>query len=116
MAIGPENPWWWDVLENGPASRWAMVFDVDWAHPEPHLRERVLLPVLGDHYGRVLEAGDLRLGWDGQRFTIRYHEHRFPVAPRSLNELLAMAAERAESAELAFIADALEALAHIDGG
>jgi (1->4)-alpha-D-glucan 1-alpha-D-glucosylmutase len=110
MAIGPENPWWWDVLENGPASRWAMAFDVDWAHPEPHLRERVLLPVLGDHYGRVLEAGDLRLGWDGQRFTIRYFEQRFPVAPRSLNELLAMAAARAESPELAFIADAVVAL------
>jgi len=110
MAIGPENPWWWDVLENGPASRWAIAFDVDWAHPEPHLRERVLLPVLGDHYGRVLEAGDLRIEWDGRRFTIRYHEHRFPVAPRSLSELLALAADRAESAELAFLADALGAL------
>ncbi len=112
MAIGPQNPWWWDVLENGPASRWAMTFDVDWAHPEPHLRERVLLPVLGDHYGRVLEAGDLRLAWDGQRFTIRYHEQRFPVAPRSLDELLALAADRAASAELAFLADALGALPH----
>ncbi len=110
MAIGPENPWWWDVLENGPASRWAIAFDVDWAHPEPHLRERVLLPVLGDHYGRVLEAGDLRLEWDGRRFTVRYYEQRFPVAPRSLDELLALAAERAASAELAFLADALGAL------
>jgi (1->4)-alpha-D-glucan 1-alpha-D-glucosylmutase len=110
MAIGPENPWWWDVLENGPASRWAMAFDVDWAHPEPHLRERVLLPVLGDHYGRVLEAGELRLAWDGRRFTVRYFDHRFPVAPRSLDELLATAADRAGSAELAFLADAFGAL------
>ena len=110
MAIGPENPWWWDVLENGPASRWAMTFDVDWAHPEPHLRERVLLPVLGDHYGRVLEAGDLRLEWDGTRFTIRYHDQRFPAAPRSLDEILALAAERAGSDELAFLADAFGAL------
>ncbi|MCJ7710471.1 MAG: alpha-amylase family glycosyl hydrolase, partial [Chloroflexi bacterium] len=110
MAIGPENPWWWDVLENGPASRWAMAFDVDWAHPEPHLRERVLLPVLSDHYGRVLEAGDLRLSWDGRRFTVRYHEQRFPVAPRSLDELLSLAAERAASPELAFLADAFGAL------
>jgi (1->4)-alpha-D-glucan 1-alpha-D-glucosylmutase len=110
MAIGPENPWWWDVLENGPASRWAMTFDVDWAHPEPHLRERVLLPVLGDHYGRVLESGDLRLEWDGSRFTVRYFDKRFPVAPRSLDELLALAAERAGSAELAFLADAFGTL------
>jgi (1->4)-alpha-D-glucan 1-alpha-D-glucosylmutase len=110
MAIGPQNPWWWDVLENGPASRWAMTFDVDWAHPEPHLRERVLLPVLGDHYGRVLEAGELRLEWDGSQFTVRYHDQRFPVAPRSLDELLALAAERADSPELAFLADAFGAL------
>ena len=110
MAIGPENPWWWDVLENGPASRWAMVFDVDWAHPEQHLRERVLLPVLGDHYGRVLEAGDLRMVWDGRRFTIHYHDQRFPVAPRSLDEMLATAAERAGSPELAFLADAFGTL------
>ena len=110
MAIGPQNPWWWDVLENGPASRWAMTFDVDWAHPEPHLRERVLLPVLGDHYGRVLEAGDLRVEWDGARFTFRYHDQRFPVAPRSLDELIAVAAARAASDELAFIGDAFGAL------
>ncbi len=110
MAIGPENPWWWDVLENGPASRWAMTFDVDWDHPEPHLRERILLPVLGDHYGRVLEAGELRLAWDGRRFTIRHHQQRFPVAPRSLDELLALAAARAGSPELAFLADAFGAL------
>ncbi len=110
MAIGPENPWWWDVLENGPASLWAMAFDVDWAHPEPHLRERVLLPVLGDHYGRVLEAGDLRLAWDGRHFTVRYFDQRFPVAPRSLDELVATAAERAGSAELAFVGDAFGTL------
>src|SRR5437899_8466634 len=30
MAISPENTWWWDVLRNGPASRYAAYFDVDW--------------------------------------------------------------------------------------
>jgi (1->4)-alpha-D-glucan 1-alpha-D-glucosylmutase len=111
MAIGGiENPWWWDVLENGQASWYADVFDVDWAHPEPHLRERVLLPVLGDHYGRVLEAGDLRLAWDGRRFTIRYYEHRFPVAPPTLDALLTLAAGRVGSDELGFLADAFAAI------
>src|SRR5688572_31377535 len=55
MAVGgPENAWWWDVLENGPSSRYASYFDVDWDPPEARLRNTVLLPVLGDHYGRVL--------------------------------------------------------------
>ena len=110
MAIGSDNPWWWDVLENGPASRFASAFDVEWAHPERHLRDRVLLPILGDHYGRVLEDGELRLVWDGDRFTIRYHEHLMPVAPRSLDDLLRVAAARAGSDELAYLADAFHAL------
>jgi (1->4)-alpha-D-glucan 1-alpha-D-glucosylmutase len=62
MAIvGAENPWWWDVLENGLASRYAAYFDVDWEPPESRLRSSILLPILDDHYGRVLEAGELRL-------------------------------------------------------
>ena len=111
MAIsGPDNPWWWDVLENGPASRYASYFDVDWDPPETRLRNVVLLPVLADHYGRVLERGDLRLSRDGVAFTIRYQNHVFPVSPQSLDSLLAIAAERTRSEALAFIADALSEL------
>jgi (1->4)-alpha-D-glucan 1-alpha-D-glucosylmutase len=109
MAIGGrENPWWWDVLENGQSSRYASYFDVEWDPPESKLRNMVLLPVLGDHYGRVLEKGELRLERESDgRFTIRYHDHAFPVSPRSLDDLLASAAERCRSDDLAFIADAL---------
>ena len=108
MAIsGPDNPWWWDVLENGPASRYASYFDVDWDPPEARLRNVVLLPVLADHYGRVLERGDLRLAREGVAFTIRYQNHVFPVSPQSLDMLLATAAERTGSEALAFIAEAL---------
>lgn len=108
MAIvDRKNPWWWDVLENGPSSRYASYFDVEWDPPESKLRNMVLLPVLGDHYGRVLESGELQLerGEDG-RFIVRYHEQIFPVSPRSLDELLGSAAQRCRSDALAFIADA----------
>jgi (1->4)-alpha-D-glucan 1-alpha-D-glucosylmutase len=111
MAItGAENPWWWDVLENGPASRYAAYFDVDWEPPESRLRSSVLLPILGDHYGRVLEAGELRLERRDATFSIRYHDHAFPVSPRTLDTLLAAAAERCRSDELGFTADALGGL------
>jgi len=110
MAISADNPWWWDVLENGPASRYASYFDVDWDPPETRLRNVVLLPVLADHYGRVLERGDLRLSRDGVAFTIRYQDHVFPVSPQSLDIMLATAAERTGSEALAFIADALSEL------
>lgn len=106
MAIvSPYNPWWWDVLENGPASNYAAYFDVDWDTPEMRLRNAVLLPVLGDQYGEVLESGEIQVARDGAQMVVKYHEHRFPVAPRSLDTVLAAAAERCGSDELAFLAD-----------
>ena len=95
MAItGRENAWWWDVLENGPSSIYAAYFDVDWDPPESKLRNTVLLPILGDHYGRVLEAGELRVAREGGGFVVHYYDHTVPVAPRSLDTLLAAAAVR----------------------
>jgi (1->4)-alpha-D-glucan 1-alpha-D-glucosylmutase len=112
MAItGPENRWWEDVLRNGPASAFASFFDVDWDPPESKLRDLVLMPILGDHYGRELEAGAIRLQHEGGVFCIRYHDHVLPVAPRSLAEPLGRASElEAEEAgadalaELGFLA------------
>ncbi|HMH53300.1 MAG TPA: malto-oligosyltrehalose synthase [Candidatus Acidoferrum sp.] len=108
MAIAARgNAWWWDVLENGPSSRYASYFDVDWDPPESRLRNTVLLPVLGEHYGRALEAGAFRLHREGAAFSLTYHEHAFPVSPPSLDEPLGTAAMRVRSDTLAFIADAL---------
>ena len=120
MAItGRDNRWWWDVLENGPASRYAGYFDVDWRPPQESLRNLVLLPILGDHYGRVLEAGELRLERAAGRFEIAYHDHHMPVAPRSLDDLLRAAAARCPppaAAQLAFLADAFGNLPEATAG
>jgi (1->4)-alpha-D-glucan 1-alpha-D-glucosylmutase len=110
MAIHRNNRWWWDVLENGPASAYASYFDVDWDPPEAKLRNTVLLPVLGDHYGRILEAGEMRIVREGGSFAVRYGEEAWPLAPASADGILAAAAERCQSEELAFIADALNRL------
>ncbi len=100
-----DNRWWWDVLENGQASRYASYFDVDWRPPEAKLRDTVLMPILGDHYGREVEAGHVQVARDGGTFTFHYFDHVMPVAPRSLNDLLNEAAQRAGSDDLAFLAD-----------
>ena len=104
MAIVGGNRWWWDVLENGPSSQYASYFDVDWDPPEAKLRNTVLMPILGDHYGRVLEAGEFRLQRDGGAFTLHYYDHVLPVAPRSLDDLLAVAARQCRSMELESLA------------
>ncbi len=109
MAVGSrQNAWWWDVLENGPASLYASSFDVDWDPPDRKLRNTVLLPVLADHYGRVLEAEELRVEREGGGFVVRYRDHAFPVAPRSVDTLLAEAATALPPGE---IRDQLESLA-----
>ncbi|MFP4442083.1 MAG: malto-oligosyltrehalose synthase [Spirochaetia bacterium] len=111
MAItGPENEWWWDVLENGPSSQYASYFDVDWDLPAGHGDSKVLLPILGNHYGRILEAGELILERREGSFFIRYFDNIYPVAPRSLSGFLAGVGRTAGSPDLEFIASALEFL------
>ena len=46
-----------DVLENGPSSLYADAFDVDWDASEESLRNRVLVPILAESYGEMLESG-----------------------------------------------------------
>jgi (1->4)-alpha-D-glucan 1-alpha-D-glucosylmutase len=89
MAVGGRaNRWWWDVLASGPDSRFAGYFDIDWDPPQPELAGLVLVPVLGDHYGRVLEAGELTVAeWDGE-LCVRYFEHELPLSRHSADELL----------------------------
>jgi (1->4)-alpha-D-glucan 1-alpha-D-glucosylmutase len=77
------NAWWNDVLENGPSSPYAEFFDIDWRPVAPHLADKVLLPILGDQYGRALENQELVLALDEGRFRIRYGETLLPVDPRS---------------------------------
>ncbi|MGE5193234.1 MAG: malto-oligosyltrehalose synthase, partial [Deltaproteobacteria bacterium] len=78
-----ENAWWLDVLENGPGSPYAAFFDIEWMPLKPDLANKVLLPILGDQYGKVLEDQQLVLTFEEGAFFVRYHERRFPIATRS---------------------------------
>src|SRR5262249_45823035 len=55
----------------------------------PALRNKVHLPILGDPYGKVLEALQLRLHFEARAFFVTYYDHRFPVAPCTWNLILA---------------------------
>lgn len=93
MAASAENPWWMDVLENGPQSAFAAFFDVDW-HPHARsLEGRILLPVLGRPFGEALESCELKLVYNDGRFFIQYFESLFPLSPRSYHAILNLHAE-----------------------
>jgi (1->4)-alpha-D-glucan 1-alpha-D-glucosylmutase len=106
------NPWWRDVLENGPASPYARFFDIDWQPVKRELEHKVLLPVLGEQYGRVLESGELRVEFAEGDFALRCGDWTLPVAPRTTLIFLRRAGERLTSspAELASIVTAIEHL------
>lgn len=103
MAASHENPWWMDVLENGPSSPYADYFDIDW-HPATtkaaFLQDnRVLLPFLGSLYGNVLENCELALRLDEAGFFIQYFDHRFPLDPKSYEPIIVGLAELIERRE-----------------
>ncbi|HEX4168312.1 MAG TPA: malto-oligosyltrehalose synthase [Bryobacteraceae bacterium] len=111
MAIsGRRNRLWWDVWENGPSSRYAPYFDINWQSPDERLRNKLLVPVLGDHYGRVLSRGEVELKRQGGEFVVAYFDKEFPMAPRSLSPILHTAAATTGSEYLAFLADSLHRL------
>ncbi|WP_199727942.1 malto-oligosyltrehalose synthase [Corallococcus sp. CA049B] len=119
MGIERDNRLWLDVLENGPSSVYAKFFDVDWRPVKDELADKVLLPILGDQYGIVLERGELKLSYDSGAFHLHYYDHRLPVAPRQYATLLKHGLERlekqlgAESPHLVELLSIMTALDHL---
>lgn len=118
VATG-ENHWWNDVLENGPSSPYAGYFDIDWMPLKPDLANKVLLPVLGDQFGKVLEEGDLRLVYESGCFFLDAVQGRFPIAPRTYALILSHRLEElqarlgADSPELQEYLSIVTAISHL---
>src|SRR6266571_2161463 len=107
MGIGePTNEWWMDVLENGPSSMYAPYFDIDWCPLKSDLRDKVLLPILTDQYGRVLERGELQVHFEEGAFYLGYRNQKLPIAPGTYRFVLEVALENlAEYKDEAFYAE-----------
>src|ERR1700751_394200 len=100
------NAWWMDVLENGPSSRYAPYFDIDWQPLKSDLHTKVLLPILGDQSGRVLERGELKVCFEEGTFYVFYGDRKLPIAPGTYRYVLEIALENlAEHKEEDFYAE-----------
>jgi (1->4)-alpha-D-glucan 1-alpha-D-glucosylmutase len=120
MGIGePSNGWWMDVLENGQGSSYAAYFDIEWQPANPHLENKVLLPILEDQYGNVLEDGKLNLVYEDGAFFIHYYEAKLPIAPRTYSAILTPQSERLaetlgrDAAQLLELQSILTAISHL---
>jgi (1->4)-alpha-D-glucan 1-alpha-D-glucosylmutase len=94
MGIGSSNPWWADVLENGPSSPAARFFDIDWSPIKAELHAKLLLPILDDQYGQVLERGDLKLQFEDGTLVLNYFDHKLPINPRQAPRVYRRAVDR----------------------
>jgi (1->4)-alpha-D-glucan 1-alpha-D-glucosylmutase len=85
-----DNAWWLDVLEWGPHSPHAAVFDIDWQAHALGRTGRLLLPILGQSYGEVLERGEIKLCHDTAEgsFSAWYYAHRLPIRPSQYPRIL----------------------------
>jgi (1->4)-alpha-D-glucan 1-alpha-D-glucosylmutase len=87
-VFDPANGWWMDVLENGASSTVADHFDIDWQPVKRELAGKVLLPILGDQYGDVLERGKFRLVYEEGAFFIYSGTVKLPIAPGTYDHIL----------------------------
>jgi (1->4)-alpha-D-glucan 1-alpha-D-glucosylmutase len=94
----PGNRWWNDVLENGPSSPFARYFDLDWKPPKTDLEDKVLLPFLGEQYGRVLEDQEIRVERRGGAFFVLHGETLLPLGPKSWSDILLPVLDRMRGA------------------
>ncbi|MBV8879915.1 MAG: malto-oligosyltrehalose synthase [Planctomycetaceae bacterium] len=78
-ATDPGNRWWQDVIERGPASAYAKFFDINFHPAKIDLNEKILLPFLGDQFGKVLENQDIRVAYSGGRFHASYGGQNLPL-------------------------------------
>jgi len=93
---GQGNAYWMDVLENGPSSTYASFFDIDWHPVKQELENKVLIPILGDQYGTVLENGELHLSFEEGSFFVCYYEHKLPIVPKTYSNILTLGIEALE--------------------
>lgn len=94
--LGSDNRWFLDVLRWGDQSPYADFFDIDWSPAKPELHGKLLVPVLGDHYGAILTNGELRVAIDDSQdgFSVWYYDHLLPLAPSTYGRILRPAIER----------------------
>ncbi|HEY6184660.1 MAG TPA: malto-oligosyltrehalose synthase [Terriglobales bacterium] len=122
-VMGADNAWWLDVLENGEASNYASFFDIDWQPLKDELQGKVLVPVLDDQYGTVLDKGDLKLVFDAEKgeFSVFFHQHRFPIDPKTYSVILSKQNDRLvselgpDSHDLLELQSLISAFGHLPG-
>jgi (1->4)-alpha-D-glucan 1-alpha-D-glucosylmutase len=100
VAYTPENPMIWDVMQRGSSSKFYGFLDVDWNHPSPQLKGKVLAPFLDQKHETCLRGGDIQLAYK-EGFVLSYKGTDFPVTLDSHGEILSSSTENPAAIEQA---------------
>ena len=98
-GVGSNNAAWQDVLAYGSYADAASYFDIDWDPLKPELHGKILLPFLGQPYGKVLDADELGLHYEKGHFYATYYDNRFALSPATYADVLAHALPQLERTE-----------------
>ncbi len=80
MAFDTANTRLMDVLERGSASPYYNYFDIDWNHPSPELKNKVMIPFLGDELDECIKNDQIKLTFNRNGFQISYFDANYPVS------------------------------------
>jgi len=103
MVFSTENPWVLDLLEKGKNSAYYHHFDINWQHPDPQHRGKVMMPFLGSTLGEVIKNREINLGLGASGLHFAYYDNHFPASIdtyfRILSPVLEKVNEHKEAAE-----------------
>lgn len=102
------NGWWLDILEHGQLSQYAHYFDINWHPLKKDLQGKVLLPILGNQYGIVLEEGHLQLFANEKGLFLKCYDITLPINLKSYGKVLATLPENSAIEDLIKICQELK--------
>jgi (1->4)-alpha-D-glucan 1-alpha-D-glucosylmutase len=91
MSASQHNPWWDDVLQHGPFSKFAEFFDIRNSQGRPFC---VHICSLARPYGAALQGGELRIEIVHGKPRVKHYENTWPLGPASWGRLLPAGGER----------------------
>ncbi|SEJ81674.1 4-alpha-glucanotransferase/malto-oligosyltrehalose synthase,TIGR02401 [Dyadobacter sp. SG02] len=110
MAFHPENPWLMDVLEKGRQSVFAGYFDIAWN--SALFQGKLMAPFLSREPGEMIDAGEVKVLFDGNRFALDFGGQVFPLNLRSYISLFQNIGEKSQA--ITQLLDQLEEMNRIE--
>ncbi|GGM87001.1 hypothetical protein GCM10010967_19240 [Dyadobacter beijingensis] len=110
MAFHAENPWLMDVLEKGRQSVYASFFDIAWN--STLFQGKLMVPFLATEPEALLEAGQVKVVFTGERLEMDFGGLAFPLNLRSYREVLGAIATQSEA--VSQLVDQLEDMRRVE--